>query len=49
MDAIRDDDVRDDVLKGGPGRLTEALEVAKNSERIWESITNNQGTQGLEK
>ena len=48
MDAIHDDDdVRDDVWKGGPCRLTEAQEVAKDSESIWERIRNNrdQGAQ----
>ena len=47
MDTIRDDDIRGDVLKGGPCRLTEALEVAKSSERTWERIRTNrdQGTQ----
>ena len=37
MDANRNDNIRGYVVKGGPCRQTEALEVAENSEMIWET------------
>ena len=35
MDALSDRELRGDVLREGPSTLAEAIEAARNSERLW--------------
>ena len=38
MDALSDRELGGDVLREGPSTMAEAIEAARNSERLWDRI-----------